>query len=341
MQMCMAVTQTFHFFSILGKMVVTPTADPNNPSEEFEGLETRAVEVLGQFSLESDDPANYTDRFTFMQQRREWPGKRYPPGADLEEDPYGRVSQLIAAQQPQPQGATGGPVPFTSGAGTSSAPSLPTPQENKALLDMKKGLIQYHHDLVRMCSKAGIPDVCAHYKETRVDNILKGLSSDDLSCKICKKGYSNTYHLRNHIKMKHLKKTPFYCSICKKYFTDQSTLNDHNRKHDPDAKKYKCMQCEREFFSKSKLKAHEPMHSGPTFVCQYCKKKTFFYKAGVKEHEKGCDDNPNKPPKPKCRLCGKEFTVRRSLKRHMDSAHEGAPISNWGTKVHGLCAAGW
>ena len=70
------------------------------------------------------------------------------------------------------------------------------------------------------------------------------------------------------------------------------------------------------------------MHSGPTFVCQYCKKKTFFYKAGVKEHEKGCDDNPDKPPKPKCRLCGKEFTVRRSLKRHIDSAHEGAPISD-------------
>ena len=121
----------FHFLSILGKMVVTPTADPDNPDEDFEGLETRAVEVLGQFSLESDDPANDTDRFTFMQQRREWPGKRYPPGADLEEDPYGRVSQLIAAQQPQPQGATGGPVPSTSGTGTSSgpapAPPLPTP----------------------------------------------------------------------------------------------------------------------------------------------------------------------------------------------------------------------
>ena len=128
--------------------------------------------------------------------------------------------------------------------------------------------------------------------------------------------------------MKHLKKTPFYCAICKKYFTDQSTLNDHNRKHDPDAKKYKCMQCSKEFFSKSKLKAHKPMHSGPTFVCQHCKKKTFFYKAGVQEHEKKCDQNPNKPPKPKCRLCGKEFTVRRSLKRHMDTAHEGAPISD-------------
>ena len=47
-------------------MVVTPTADPDNPDEEFEGLETRAVEVLGQFSLGSDDTANYTDRFTFM-----------------------------------------------------------------------------------------------------------------------------------------------------------------------------------------------------------------------------------------------------------------------------------
>ena len=171
-------SQNFHFLSILGKMVVTATADPNSPDEEFEGLETRAIEVLGQFSLDTDDPANYTDRFTFMQQRREWPGKKYPPGADLEEDPYGRVSQLISAQQPQPQGATGGPVPSTS-AGTSSAPAPAPPlaqsEESRALLDMKKGLIQYHHDLVRICVKAGVSDVCAHYKETRVENILKGL----------------------------------------------------------------------------------------------------------------------------------------------------------------------
>ena len=170
----------------------------------------------------------------------------------------------------------------------------PTPaqsEEGRALLDMRKGLIQYHHDLVRMCAKVGIPDVWPKYKETRVENILKGLSSDDLSCRICKKPYSNTPHLRNHMKMKHLKKTPFYCAICKKYFTDQSTLNDHNRKHDPDAKKYKCMQCTKEFFSKSKLKAHEPVHSGPSFVCQYCNKKTFYYKAGVQEHEKKCEEN--------------------------------------------------
>ena len=36
-------------------MVVTATADPNSPDEEFEGLETRAIEVLGQFSLDTDD----------------------------------------------------------------------------------------------------------------------------------------------------------------------------------------------------------------------------------------------------------------------------------------------
>ena len=71
------------------------------------------------------------------------------------------------------------------------------------------------------------------------------------------------------------------------------------------------------------------------------KRRLSSIKQVVKEHEKGCDDNPNKPPKPKCRLCGKEFTVRRSLKRHMDSAHEGAPISDLGVKVHGLCMAGW
>ena len=65
------------------------------------------------------------------------------------------------------------------------------------------------------------------------------------------------------------------------------------------------MQCPKEFFSKSKLKAHEPVHLGPSFVCQYCKVKTYNYKAGVQEHEKKCKDNQNKPPKAQVQIVWK------------------------------------
>ena len=199
-------------------MVYVPTADPASaPREMYEGLNTTPIQCLGGFDLSTDDPANYTDKNQFM-----WitegsgPGKPYPPGADLDEDPLGRAAQFAGGS------AGAGPGPSTSGA----SQAAPPPAINPAMLEMRKNLEQYHHDLVRLCSKAGIPDVCANFKATRVENILKGLSSKDLHCKLCQKEYSNTTHLRNHILKKHLKKTDFYCDndACKKVFYRQKHI---------------------------------------------------------------------------------------------------------------------
>ena len=296
-------------------MVYVPAADPTAPREMYEGLNTSPIQCLGGFDLSTDDPANYTDKNQFVDHRREWPRKAYPPGADLDEDPLGRAAQFA--------GGSAGAGPSTSGASQAAPPAI-----NPAMLEMRKNLEQYHHDLVRLCSKAGIPDVCANFKATRVENILKGLSSKDLHCKLCHKEYSNTTHLRNHILKKHLKKTNFHCERCKKYFTDKSTFKDHMRKHDPNAKRYTCTHegCGKEFFSKSKLEAHMPKHSGERFWCAYCNDKSFVYKSGVQEHERKCPDNPNRVDRPTCRLCGKDFSVRRSLQRHMDKQHGGASI---------------
>ena len=184
-------------------MVYVPTADPTSPKEMYEGLNTSPIQCLGGFDVSTDDPKNYTDKNQFVDHRRQWPRKPYPPGADLDEDPLGRAAQFAA-------GSSG------AGPSTSSAPQAAPPAINPAMLEMKKNLQQYHHDLVRLCSKAGIPDVCANFKETRVENILKGLSSKDLHCKLCQKEYSNTTHLRNHILKKHLRRTDFYCQDCKK-----------------------------------------------------------------------------------------------------------------------------
>ena len=69
-----------------------------------------------------------------------------------------------------------------------------------------------------------------------------------------------------------------------------------------------------------------PNHSQERFWCAYCNDKSYVYKSGVEEHERKCPDNPNRVDRPTCRLCGKDFSVRRSLQRHMDKQHDGAPI---------------
>ena len=154
------ISKTFFWFLFLGKMVYVPTADPTSPKEMYEGLNTSPIQCLGGFDVSTDDPRNYTDKNQFVDHRRQWPRKPYPPGADLDEDPLGRAAQFAA-------GSSG------AGPSTSSAPQA-APAISPAMLEMRKNLQQYHHDLVRLCSKAGIPDVCANFKETRVEKHLEG-----------------------------------------------------------------------------------------------------------------------------------------------------------------------
>ena len=154
--------------------------------------------------------------------------------------------------------------------------------------------------------------------KSRVEKVIKGLSCRDQECQLCKKSYSSTQHLRNHLRKKHLGKTPHKCNICNKVYTDSSTLKDHMKHHDAAARKFKCSKCPKEYFSKSKLKAHEPVHQGKTFHCPYCT-RSYNYLKGLREHQGKCDKNPSYDPEDKfrCRFCQKGYKQKKSLLRHM------------------------
>ena len=76
---------SFSFLFFTGKKTITPGPTPEEAVESFEGLSCRKVKVLDSFQLSKDDPANYTDKLTFLQQSRDLPGK-YPEGAGADED---------------------------------------------------------------------------------------------------------------------------------------------------------------------------------------------------------------------------------------------------------------
>ena len=278
----------------------------DEPKEVYYGVPCRPLERIGGYSLTQDDPGVFTDRITYVDHPREFP-EPYPEGADT--DP----SVPVASSSKQ----------------TSPTPSLSKKNEMEALLS------RMHYELYKLAKNAGIPDICAHEKSTRIENVLAGLTSKDLVCRYCKKQSSTLTNLKNHIKLKHLKKTAHYCAICKKYFSEASTLINHNQRHAPGAKQYLCpktitnkkgkvLPCSKVFYTEKKFLDHSTVHSkDKPYLCQFCKEKSYKRKKTMVEHEGTCEKNPDKLDMFRCRLCPKQYPQKRSLQRHFRTSHPG------------------
>ena len=211
---------------------------------------------------------------------------------------------------------------------TVGPPPSVTPAD-AATVELKSDLVNWHYQIVKLCQRMGIPDVCSTYKQTRLENIVSGLSGGDLQCKLCKKSFFNLQKLRNHIKAKHLKKTSYYCEQCKKYFSDSGALKMHMSSHDPAVSKFACKSCPKMFLTKGQLDKHLNVHRGKQYQCQYCSNK-YAHPQGVKEHEVSCKKNPDVKPGDTsawymCRLCKKKIKHHRSLLRHLRDKHDNAP----------------
>ena len=70
---------------IAGRKSYTARATAEEVEELYEGLGCKKLKVIGAFKLANDDPANYTDKLVFLEQRRDLSGE-YPVGADADLD---------------------------------------------------------------------------------------------------------------------------------------------------------------------------------------------------------------------------------------------------------------
>ena len=268
------------------------------PREVYLGMTCKNVQKLGGYRLSQDSPSMFTDKPDFLVMDREFPDEEYPEGADGITTPA--------------------PVPGTSTGEGSSAEVQQVKEQTKNML------VRMHTELVKMATKSGISDLCALDKGERVENVLQGITSQNLKCKFCSKTLSSVTHLKNHIRGQHLHKTAHFCGRCNRYFSEATTLRRHEAKHDAASPKFKCGRCPKEFTSQSKLDDHFVVHiEAKVFRCQFCQEKDFKRVRALKAHEDICDQNPNKKPRVKCRLCEKDFKERRLMKRHFKVAHPG------------------
>ena len=256
-----------------GKRVVyPPNKEGDSAKELYVGLNCSKVKTLGGFQLSKDDPTRYRDKQDFLCQDRAFPNQEYPEGADID--------QVVVVSQK---------------AGTSSSMDIQVEQRQKS----RELLIKMHSELSKMARQMGVKDLCAAEKSTRVENVLAGITKDNLDCNYCQKHLSSVTHLKNHIKKWHLHVTPHKCDQCNTYFSEASTLKRHEPIHDEDAPRYRCtkkvqkskkdptlVECGKEFPSQSKLLDHQDVHTeGPLIYCEFCKVKGYKRMRGVKAHD--------------------------------------------------------
>lgn len=142
-------------------------------------------------------------------------------------------------------------------------------------------------------------------------------------CEICGKGMHSEIVLEEH-KATHTKEIRYTCELCGRNFSSNSTYRMHRKWHD-DPLPYKCKICDRKFKHTSILAVHmRRAHTGERpYKCPHCP-YTFSVSSTLHKH---IILHTKKYPH-NCKLCGKGFTTRTKIARHMARVHNDFDMLN-------------
>ena len=93
-----------------------------------------------------------------------------------------------------------------------------------------------------------------------------------VSCELCGKAFFRTYHLKNHIQLRHEEVRCFSCDICTKSFKQKPHLLAHILIHSG-KKNFLCKTegCDKAFSKEWTLTQHERIHTGvKPYKCEPC-----------------------------------------------------------------------
>ncbi|XP_048480111.1 zinc finger protein 62 homolog isoform X2 [Plutella xylostella] len=161
-----------------------------------------------------------------------------------------------------------------------------------------------------------------------ITNIHQGLAPV-YECNVCEKKYKSKVNFKNHTKAAHSTNDdaapPAYCVDCKQHFKNESILKLHlqmSKKHA--APRYECDHCGVKSVNKAGLQYHiDSTHMKiPRYECETCDQK-FITIISLRRHKQNAHGGKKAAVKKHvCHVCGKEFTVRKSLEEHLNT-HSG------------------
>ena len=220
------------------------------------------------------------------------------------------------------------------------------PSGERIMAEKVKQLLAVHHTYVDVLLSMGV-DPLKDYEDKKAENILSRVTSGDNRCQVCEKRCFSTQKLKNHIRRRHIGKTPYQCGECECYYGDSQSLKIHMTKHaeeGEESKKHTCATCSK---SSTLGKLNEHLEKHQNIRCKYCN-KSFAYNRTKAAHElESCPDCPGasgmKQKKKKDKepegeppvaekhwhyhLCAADYGAHCNLKKHLNTHHGGAEVA--------------
>ncbi|GBO07821.1 Zinc finger protein 26 [Araneus ventricosus] len=152
--------------------------------------------------------------------------------------------------------------------------------------------------------------------------------NDEFECRICKKHYSQSVILLQHIFVAHADHPNPFCYACFKIFPTEDDVNRHMEEHIM-IRTFDCEVCKKRFKNQMLLEKHKCVSDGPRpFLCKVCgrrflriyhlekhlavHKRKKELSSGVKNISKGSSDE--KPYE--CEKCEKHYRTETALNKH-------------------------
>ena len=161
------------------------------------------------------------------------------------------------------------------------------------------------------------------------ENWGRSQAIEPFECVLCAKSFKYQRNLDTHINITHTGNDKPQCQICDETFGTNFTLKRHLTEqhditqfgssiHSDEIKIFKCKVCDSVFKRKGNLKAHEMTHIDDTkFTFDLCGKQ-FSVKTSLARHIK---IHTGEREQHQCGFCQKIFLSKGSLARHMQGIH--------------------